>query len=154
MLIIQFFSLKRLQVIDLVTQSGIFHHKNISIPTSDFLQIINTFDKEDNSRVRNFYVWHNVYDTSVSEIITDIGLCNTINMANLSDVLHTDVVSRDFHYIHDRLSMFDMIDDFKKPYRTSTSNGGLDINLFLDGDYVKGQNLYAHIRLTSLVSFF
>ncbi|KAL7014647.1 hypothetical protein ACKWTF_016044 [Chironomus riparius] len=147
---IKMFTLKRLQIIDLITKSGIFQRQNISIPTDDFLAIINTFSKHFDGI--QLYRWHNIFNSYSSEIITDMGLCNTINIANLSDVLHTDVVSHDFHYQLTYLSHTDIHRNFTRPFRTSTSSAGLDVLMDMESDYDVDVQYYSPPWISSLVS--
>ncbi|KAL7014646.1 hypothetical protein ACKWTF_016044 [Chironomus riparius] len=145
---IKMFTLKRLQIIDLITKSGIFQRQNISIPTDDFLAIINTFSKHFDGI--QLYRWHNIFNSYSSEIITDMGLCNTINIANLSDVLHTDVVSHDFHYQLTYLSHTDIHRNFTRPFRTSTSSAGLDVLMDMESDYDVDVQYYSPPWISSL----
>lgn len=146
------FSLKRLQIIDLITKSGIFYRQNISIPTDDFLVMINTFNKDFDAG--QFYRWHNIFNSYSSEIITDMGLCNTINIANLSDVLHTDVVSHDFHYELTYMTSYDIHKNLTRPLRTATSSAGLDVIMTVESDFDVNADYYYPPTISSLVSIF
>ncbi|KAG5667483.1 hypothetical protein PVAND_015463 [Polypedilum vanderplanki] len=92
--------LKQLQVIDLISQRGTFAFINFSIPTIDFLDVINEFDKAVGiDEIVNFQ-WRFSSSTAVSEILTEHGLCTTFNIALPNDLFDTNLISQDFQYAH------------------------------------------------------
>lgn len=93
------FSLKRLHVIDLVTNRGIFNRLNFSISNENFLNILNEFEKEflyyDLSTLFYFQYTSSHF---ISEILTPYGLCLTFNVASSEDMLNSNTTSDDFHF--------------------------------------------------------
>lgn len=89
--------LKRLQVIDLVENRGTFMKLNFTIPTDDFLDVINEFYKGIFEDFINFVFLYNA-QTHASEIITVYGLCYTFNLALHNDLVNTNTTSNDFHH--------------------------------------------------------
>ncbi|CAG9811153.1 unnamed protein product [Chironomus riparius] len=121
--------LKRLQVIDLVTNRGTFQNLNISIPTDDFLDILNQFPKQFRETISIVFYWINQLQFYMSEVITPWGLCFTYNIAFSHDLLNLNSTSDDFHYQH-----FHRTRNHKSknnrlpssfPKSVSTSNAGL-----------------------------
>lgn len=95
------YSLKRLQVIDLITNGGIFRKLNFSIPTSDFLDVINQFHKEfQHGFYAMTFFWIEEEQQYVSEILTPWGLCFSTNIAFSHDLLDFNITSSDFHYLN------------------------------------------------------
>jgi len=131
------FSLKRLQVIDLITNRGIFNKINYSVPTDDFLEITNQFRKDLYSDL-NFF-WINEDQQFVAEIITQWGLCFTYNIAFSHDLLNIDSTSDDFHYIYTP-RWYEKInfDHENFPVRISTSKVGLRVGFFPDFENLEG----------------
>ena len=122
------FSLKRLQVIDFITNRGSFHKLNFSVPTDDFLDVINEFSKEFDDFFKLVFYWIDDYQNRMSEIITQWGLCFTYNIAFSHDLLNINSTSNDFHYQNTiRMVPFNKqsqpMEDL--PKRISTSNAGL-----------------------------
>jgi Amiloride-sensitive sodium channel len=121
------FSLKRLQVADLVSRRGIFDRRNFSIPIDDFLDVINQFQKSiDSSNVKLEAVWLNIFTVLFAEIITEFGLCYTFNIANYSKLFSDPDISDDFHY------HFNLLDDKKYedagedyPFKIASTTNGL-----------------------------
>jgi hypothetical protein len=95
----QNFRLKRLQVMDLVLNKGIFSKLNFSIPTDDFLDVINEFDKEflRGRKILTFSFLDDPYHY-MSELLSPQGLCFTFNIALSQDLLKINSTSDDFHY--------------------------------------------------------
>jgi amiloride-sensitive sodium channel len=126
------FRLKRLQVIDFITHKGVL--KNLSIPTNDFLHMINTFEKLNRHEVTQGFYWF--YDQSrglFSEILMPWGLCSVFNIASREEVLHVDNTSSDFHY--EIISNKGPVNlTFKIPRKTKTSEEGFTIHFQLDDD--------------------
>lgn len=88
-----------MQVLDLVTDRGFFHKLNLSVPTDDFLDVINEFSKPFDDIYFSFSVgWPGESPTFVSEILTPFGLCLNFNLAFSHDVLHINTTSNDFNY--------------------------------------------------------
>jgi hypothetical protein len=116
------FSLKRLQVVDLIRNYGIFNKINFSVPTDDFLDVYNEFYKQ--LAPANFY-WIQ-YNQFVSEVITPYGLCMTFNLPKAEDMLNTNSTSDDFHYTHFYPYHFDhKVNTSELPRKTSTALSGL-----------------------------
>ncbi|CAG9812250.1 unnamed protein product [Chironomus riparius] len=134
--------LKRLQIIDLITNRGVFNKLNFSIPTDDFLEVANQFDKELGFDLS--YYWINEDQQYITEIITEWGLCFTYNIAFSHDLLNINSTSDDFHYEYFPRWFEDInIEINKFPISISTSKAGLragfhpDINKL--GDLTKAQ---------------
>jgi len=123
-----FFSLKRLQVVDLIKNLGTFQKINYSIPTDDFLDVINQFSKEFDDFLSIVFYWIGTYQNRMSEIITPWGLCFTYNIAFSHDLLNHNTTSSDFYY-ENTLRLIQItkpnqpIEDL--PKRISTANAGL-----------------------------
>jgi hypothetical protein len=126
------FSLKRLQVIDLLTNRGTFASLNVSIPTVDFLDVINEFEKLifNGATMVNFY-WLWSKHTSFSEIITDHGLCSTFNIAFSTELLDTHFTTDDFHY-QNIISNFESNVTEVIPRRSARSAQNLRVDIFSD----------------------
>ena len=123
------FRLKRLQVVDILTNQWIFSKANFSIPADDFLEVLNEFMKGFGNWKSILFNWvfHRQY--YISEIITPWGLCFTFNIAPSNDLLNKNSTSDDFHYeeawtdyenIPGRLSS-----PIKSPRAIDTSKAGL-----------------------------
>ena len=99
--ICEHFSLKILQVFDLILNRGTFQKINLTIPADDFLNDINEIGKEFALELqRLIFLLGNHFQQYISEIITPWGLCHTFNMALNHDSLHLNSTSDDFHYHH------------------------------------------------------
>lgn len=124
------FSLKRLQVIDLITNQEIFSKLNISVPNDDFLDVINEFGKEFNEYFSIVFYWLGEYQQYVSEVLTQWGLCFTFNIAFSHDLLDLNSTSSDFHYLHTHREIQPKLwrhqhPPIESPKKLSTSNAGL-----------------------------
>jgi hypothetical protein len=77
----------------------IFNSRNISIPADDFLLYLSNFKKY---MMYNFWIllWKNVYTVWKAEILTELGLCYTFNIAEAKNVLNLNETSSDFHFQH------------------------------------------------------
>lgn len=96
-----YFSLKSLQVVDLITDRGTFSKVNFSIPADDFLDDINQFLKE--FTIEYTKVVFNLFHKSqeyIAEILTPWGLCFTYNIAFAKNVQNINRTSDDFHYVY------------------------------------------------------
>jgi hypothetical protein len=95
-------TLKRLQVIDLLTNRGVFQALNISIDADDFLDVINEFDKyQEKSNLVDLpwkFTWITLFDPKVSEILTEYGLCYSFNIATSDKMFKNDSVTSDLNY--------------------------------------------------------
>lgn len=94
-----FSSLKRLQVVDLITRSGVFEAKNVSLSTDNFLYTLNEFQKFTYARMDtgiNFHFFGR--PTFISEILTEYGLCYTFNLATSKEMYDTETVSAEFFH--------------------------------------------------------
>lgn len=141
--VLRFSSLKRLQVVDLMAKRETFLSLNYSVPTDDFLDVINEFAKEfDQTSSSAVFAFTAEVRSYISEIITHWGLCFTFNIALSRDLLNQNSTSSDFHY-----ELF-ITQNFKKykakisppevlPRRIPTSNAGLLVDLFTDFSEVK-----------------
>jgi hypothetical protein len=121
--------------VDLIRNYGIFNKINFSVPTDDFLDIYNEFQKELDSHFINFF-WINNQDF-VSEIITPYGLCMTFNFPKVEDFLNTNSTSDDFHIRHFYPSKVinKSTSDITLPRSISTSIDGLYILLYVHYNY-------------------
>lgn len=125
--------MKRLHVIDIFENHDTFLKLNYSVPTDDFLDVINEFDKDFfPGSFRIVFNWIDERKDYVSEIITQWGLCFTYNIAFSHDVLHINSTSEDFHYQSARkIADFEMSDDpidlppNDLPQKISSSKAGL-----------------------------
>lgn len=137
------FSLKKLQIFDLVLNRGTFSKINITIPTDDFLDIFNELYKEFTPDANNvMFLLSNNYEEYISEIITPWGLCHTYNMAFSFDMLNLDSTSDDFHYQHvfrrDHNAKIDRGHLELYPKKISTSYQGLWVGFgYLPWDFVE-----------------
>lgn len=99
LIILFIFSLKRLQVIDMIYNFNIFNKHNISVPADDFLEVANQFQKQFiNTSKPLHYSFRKWQEQFVSEILTPFGLCFTFNAAQSHDLLNIESTSSDFHY--------------------------------------------------------
>lgn len=123
----------------------------MSIPTDDFLDVINEFPKEFEQFFSLVFFWNESYQFRLSEILTKWGLCFTYNIAFSHDLLNLNFTSHDFHYQHTfrkngkKSIKFPAIEDF--PKRLSTSDAGLWVGFgsFLDlSDDFDGFPYYLH----------
>ncbi|KAL7019577.1 hypothetical protein ACKWTF_011168 [Chironomus riparius] len=120
--------LKRLQVVDIITNRGVFANLNFSIPNDDFLNIMNEFKKEflDMEQTLNI-LWMEDERQYVSEILTTEGLCFTFNNAFANDLLNLNNTSNDFHYqlFHLRSDSKDYVPPPILPRKIASSFPGL-----------------------------
>ena len=114
----------------MITNRGTFQKINLTIPTDDFLDIINEFDKD--FLIDYFAIvfkWIDEYQQYVSEIITPLGLCFTFNIAPSHELMDTNLTSDDFHYIYAHKEIQEGLWNHEKPpqaiKRISTSKSGL-----------------------------
>lgn len=145
-------SLKRLQVIDLVTNRGTFEKfAPITIPADDFLDTINEFDKTTYQKFPMIGFKFNTITANVSETLTDLGLCTTFNMALLNNLLFIDKVSRDFHF--QLFNLFSQKENSSRiPRRIASTKEGVFLRTEVDmktNEYVvnseiKGFVMYIH----------
>lgn len=143
-----FHSLKRLQVIDFITKRNLFQQLNISVPTDDFLNVINQFEKEFDPD-KGSIVFYLIYERQeyISEIITPYGLCQTYNIAYSHDLLKINSTSNDFHFINSKVYK-----NIKRwihshppehlPQKVLTSNAGLWIGFGNKEDDEKSLELF------------
>lgn len=83
----------------MVTVQGVFYKINFSIPTDDFLSVINEFDKE--FLLGNLplsFIFNHDSHHFISEVIAPQGLCFSFNMAYSHDMLDINLTSSDFHH--------------------------------------------------------
>lgn len=95
-----FHSLRRLQVVDLVTRSGIFEKKNISIPTDNFLHTFNEFHKflfNDDVEWKFYFLTRY---SKFSQVLTDHGFCYTFNLAITKEMFNENSISTEFFHEH------------------------------------------------------
>jgi hypothetical protein len=108
--------------VDLIRNYGIFNKINFSVPTDDFLDICNEFQKQLYSA---YFYWISIGEF-VSEIITPYGLCFTFNFPKVEDFLNTNSTSNDFHFSNFHTVHFDpTIKNISLPRKISTSINGL-----------------------------
>lgn len=123
------FSLKRLQVLDVFSNRNIFNKQNLSIPSHDFLDVMNEFYKEFLDKSLVVFIWITQIEKYISEIITPWGLCYTFNIGFNHDVLNLNSTSDDFHYKHfhqpQNMKQFRMPAPKILPKKMSTSRAGL-----------------------------
>ncbi|CAG9808827.1 unnamed protein product [Chironomus riparius] len=124
--------LKRLQVVDMITNQGLFAKINLSIPNDDFLSIINEFSKEFLKSASELNVfWMEDQKQYVSEILTSEGLCLTFNIAFSKDLLQLKRTSNDFHCQLFHLKYFsdssDLVPPKTLPRKISSSFSGLQM---------------------------
>ncbi|KAG5673243.1 hypothetical protein PVAND_003306 [Polypedilum vanderplanki] len=117
-------ALKRLQVIDLISRRGSFAKINFSVPTDDFLDVINEFTMQA-SLESSLIAFSQTYSgpSIVSNIITQTNLCKNYNIALADDVFHTNITSNDFNFQHynDRRGKFYKNFTIVVPQRSLTS---------------------------------
>lgn len=124
----------------MITNQDVFSKLNFSIPTDDFLDVINEFDKEFllSYEVLNYSF---IFDGTqyVSEIITQHGLCFSFNIAYSNDMFDYNFTSSDFHYnifpmgfIHNFLPEFPIL-----PRKDSLYPYGLKTGLYLNNNKTK-----------------
>ncbi|KAG5668707.1 hypothetical protein PVAND_016636 [Polypedilum vanderplanki] len=94
-------SLKRLQVVDLLSQRGTFAKINFSIPTDDFLDVINEFDKTYIFKEIYSFFWVTQGYTGITEILTEFGLCTNFNIVLATELFNINLITKDFHYVHE-----------------------------------------------------
>ena len=118
-------------MIDLITKRNIFHQFNLSVPTDDFFEVMNQFQKEfvPGTWSIRFYLIYEQQDY-ISEIITPWGLCQTFNIAFSYDLLNLNTTSNDFHYedanIYKRRKRYQHAHPPDElPRKVSTSKAGL-----------------------------
>lgn len=86
-------------MIDLLTKHGTFHRQNISLPVENFLNVLGEFAKLDKSFFYTFDVrW---MDESVlfSEIITELGVCFSLNLA-VNEEIFKHQTAFDFYHTY------------------------------------------------------
>lgn len=97
--------------------------KNISIPTDDFLDVLNEFQKEIFSPAGSQigYSWSEEMTYIYSEILTEFGLCYTFNSVSYNRLLRFFSVSSDFHF--QKFSFFTPNYEGRNPLRMNLRNG-------------------------------
>lgn len=88
-------------MIDLISRRGTFAKLNFSIPTDDFLDIINEFTIHasiDSPLIRIVQTYSG--PSILSNILTETNLCKSYNMALSNEVFDTNLTSDDFNYQH------------------------------------------------------
>ena len=94
----QFFSVKRLQVVDLVTRHGTFERLNLKIPTDTFLYNFNEFRKFTKANHTSVNFNYFGLPTLLSEILTEHGFCYTFNLATYEELYNSELVAADFYH--------------------------------------------------------
>lgn len=89
----------------MISEHGIFAVKNVFIPTNDFLDVINEFNKEFINKEftgepyeHYNFEWIGYERPLISEILTENGLCFSFNLAQSDEVLNKNATADDFHY--------------------------------------------------------
>jgi hypothetical protein len=116
--------------VDLIRNYGVFNKINFSVPTDDFFQVYNKFQKQLNGSYANFY-WINE-NATVSEVVTPYGLCFTFNFPNVDDFLDTNSTSDNFHIGHFFTVSSKKDKDTSLPRKISTSIDGLYVLFYID----------------------
>lgn len=118
----------------MLTKRNTFAFINISIPTDDFVDVINHFAKEFDDSATSIIVHFTGEKRSyISEIITTWGLCFTFNMAFSHDLLNLNVTSDDFHYqLFLESTIYNTINPppVFLPRSSPSSNAGLTIEIY------------------------
>ena len=68
------------------------------MPSFDFLDVLNEFDKEIKGCPDICFEFHRRCNRYISEVLTPLGLCRSFNIALAHDLLDLNTTSNDFHY--------------------------------------------------------
>lgn len=117
-------SINYLQVIDLISQRGVFSLQNISSPIDHFYSYLSDFRKYPDHHFNTIF-WQNHFAVWRAEILTQFGFCYTFNIVEEEALLNLEEVSEDFRYKHKILiNRKETVTEFQAPLRTNHKDYG------------------------------
>lgn len=114
-----FFSVKRLQFVDLVTRHGTFAKLNLSVPVENVLHTANELEKAGYNYESTISFTQEKF-MFTTELLTEHGLCVSTNLALADDMFHMDKVSFDLY--HEYSSLYYPTESFVTIPRTLFGN--------------------------------
>lgn len=79
----------QIHVYDLVTRKKLLEKFNISLPTENFLEVLETFPfLMKDTMNENIILWQNLFIVKMAKVLTYWGFCSTFNLASFEEIFN------------------------------------------------------------------